>query len=270
MNRRLLVAKQWLSGRRNGESFVRLARECFAPRCESRAARVIESRQLEGEFLRIKLKGLPPVWVPVQFTEHALSQVISEQYINWHWHYFDTPETPLTADDVVADCGAAEGLFTLIASLRCKRAFAIEPLPAFLEALAKTFRNIGNVTILPFALSNEVSEAWIEDHGIASKIVDQPTSNPVAISTLDKLYADNADFRPTYLKADVEGFEVNLIEGARNLIRELKPKIAITTYHRKGHAMEIANAVRSVRDDYRFRVKGIEPQWGEPIMLHAY
>ena len=101
----------------------------------------------------------------------------------------------MTADDIVADCGAAEGL-SLIASLRCKRAFAIEPLPAFLEASAKTFRNIGNVAILPFALSDETSEAWIEDHGIASKIVDQTTSNPVAISTLD-LYAGDADFRPT-------------------------------------------------------------------------
>jgi len=55
------------------------------------SARLIESRQLEGEFFRVKLKGLPPVWVPAQFTEHALSQVIGEQYINWHWHYFDTP-----------------------------------------------------------------------------------------------------------------------------------------------------------------------------------
>ena len=72
------------------------------------------------------------------------------------------------------------------------------------------------------------------------------------------------------MKAAIKGFEVNLIEGARKLVRKLKPKIAITTYYTTGHAMEIADVVRSVRDDYRFRVKGIEPQWGEPIMLHAY
>ena len=65
--------------------------------------------------------------------------------------------------------------------------------------------NIGNLTTLPFAQSDETSEPWIENYGITSKIVDQTTSNPVAISMLDKLYADDADFRPTYLKADIEG-----------------------------------------------------------------
>jgi hypothetical protein len=109
------------------------------------------------------------------------------------WHYFDPSETPLTADDIAADCGAAKGLFTLIASLDAD-VFSIEPLPAFLAALAKTFKNIG--------------------------------------------------------------FEVNLIEGARKLTRELKPKIAITTYRRKGHAMEIADAVRSVAMTIGFGSKG--------------
>jgi FkbM family methyltransferase len=271
MHRRVEIVRHWVAGRRNGESLTSVASAVLGPRCEVRAAKFTEDTTPDGEFLKVKLQGLPPMWVPQEFDHHSLCQVIAEQFLPDHWHYFPTPETPLVADDVVADCGAAEGLFSLIAAPRVRQVFAIEPVPVFQRALAKTFRDIPNVTILPFAVGDVARDAWIDDRGLRSNVVDEPTPHPIRITTLDELYQTRPDFRPTFLKADIEGFEPKLIRGGAELIKALKPKIAITTYHAPwGQAAEIREMLRELRPDYRFRVKGIEQHRGEPVMLHAF
>ena len=58
-----------------------------------------------------------------------------------------------------------------------------------------------------------------------------------------------SDLGIDYLKADVEGFEIDLLEGARGLIARDAPRIAITVYHR-------ANDWRAIRDLRRSRSDG--------------
>jgi predicted LPLAT superfamily acyltransferase len=45
---------------------------------------------------------------------------------------------------------------------------------------------------------------------------------------------------------------------------------AITTYHRREHAQQIAALLKDIHPDYHIFVKGIMPQDGRPVMLHAW
>jgi hypothetical protein len=90
----------------------------------------------------------------------------------------------------------------------------------------------------------------------------------VEVVTLDSLFAGQN--RPlTFLKADVEGAEPDLIAGAAETIFQNKPKIAITTYHVKEHADQLTEALRKIHPGYRFRRKGFITG-GYPVMLHAW
>jgi hypothetical protein len=74
----------------------------------------------------------------------------------------------------------------------------------------------------------------------------------------------------TYLKADLEGFELAMLRGAERTISRYRPKLAITTYHRADHASEIAAFLRRVEPRYRILTKGIDAVTGSPVMLHAW
>lgn len=59
----------------------------------------------------------------------------------------------------------------------------------------------------------------------------------------------NGDF--SFIKADVEGSEVQTINGAENTISRCRPKMQIACYHRTGDLTDIPQAVCNIRNDYR-------------------
>lgn len=89
------------------------------------------------------------------------------------------------------------------------------------------------------------------------------------IQTIDSFCAKTGVF-PTYIKADVEGFERKLILGAKETIKRHKPKIAIATYHVKGDAEALASTIKSLNPNYNLKFKGLEHHRGDPLMLHAW
>lgn len=132
-----------------------------------------------------------------------------------------------------------------------------------------TFDQIDNVETLETALSDVKGDAVIQQSigGISSKVKLSTDGIPNKVDTIDKLFKDKPI---SYIKADLEGFDLQMIKGARETIIKNKPKIAITTYHRKDHAELISEFLRSIVLEYNIRVKGIELRNGSTIMLHAW
>ncbi len=270
MKRRLQIVLHWLAGRRNGVTLSRLVAWFFEPRCGTKAARVIESAEADERLgmLRVKLAGIErPLFYPVEFSRHSLDLVIAEQFNPEDWHYYEVAETRVRQGDIVLDAGAAEGMFALVVAVGCERVVVVEPLGRFVESLGLTFDGVPNVEIVPMALSDEEGEAIISAKEVHSGIEDSGDGDSVRLTTVDRLFEGR---RLDYIKADLEGYDVRMMMGARKTIAEHKPRIAITTYHAKEHADEIEQLLRSLEPRYRVRVKGIEEVNGAPVMLHAW
>jgi hypothetical protein len=58
--------------------------------------------------------------------------------------------------------------------------------------------------------------------------------------------------RPTFIKMDIEGAEVDALIGARRLIENALPVLAICVYHQPDHLWRIPLLIRSFSDQYRF------------------
>jgi FkbM family methyltransferase len=223
-----------------------------------------------GEYNVLTLAGFDrPLYCPKDTDLNQLFMVLTELLDPTDWHYYEVPETTVAADDVVVDCGAAEGLFSLRVAPRCKQVLAIEPVPKFVAAMRKTFADVPNVEIVPFGISDKPGRSRIEMQGFSSVVDGVTSGEEIELTTLDALVAER-NIPVTYLKADLEGFEMKMLEGARQTIAGNLPKIAITTYHRAGDAAAITSFLTNISPKYRFRTKGLEYQWGEPIMLHAW
>lgn len=269
-NRRFALLKHWLAGRRHGVGALELVKTVLDPTLGVKARRYIEEIKAEPPYWRVKFRGIArPLYFPIEVGMYPLEMVVVEIFHAADWHYYQIERTRVGADDIVVDCGAAEGLFCLQVEAICKAAFAIEPLPMWVQALHKTFEGADRVHILPYGLSDESKIMGLSVGLLDSALTDDRGGLQVDVRTIDSLFID-AGRRFTYLKADLEGSEMKMLRGAERSIRAFRPRIAITTYHRPDDAEEITAFLRSISPDYRVRVKGIEHRAGAPVMLHAW
>jgi FkbM family methyltransferase len=261
--------------RRNRTSLKNLLQHVFANKCEAIAPVFSSIISKDDDYVYYHIKGYAdPFIFPISAPYHSFAQVIAEGMQPHNWHYYETPETTVEANDIVVDCGSAEGFFAFKNKNKAKKMYLIEPLPVFCDSLHKNFDAVDNIEILSVGLLDKISNASIlinEASPIASKIVEgiDPNGVKVEIVTIDSLFADKGK-AISYLKADIEGFEEPMIKGALKTIRMYKPKIAITTYHQGQNAMKLIDLITNEVPEYKYRLKGIESYEGKPVMLHMW
>ena len=214
-----------------------------------------------------------PLYYPKSENIYSVYLNAMEAFYKKNGHYYQINATKVQKDDIVVDCGAAEGLFSLIASEVCKKVYAVEPLPKFIDSMKVTFKEFSNVEIIPAALSNGIGTANLSIDGAASSLDNSGNGIAVPLDTIDNLfYKKNIPI--TYIKADVEGYELEMLEGAQQTIKAFKPKLAITTYHKLHHAELISKFVKSINPDYKILIKGSSYLKSEnkylPMLLHAW
>jgi FkbM family methyltransferase len=268
---RFTIVARWLADRvrmrTTPASASEMLRFAASPSWRARGRRYVRRVERDGEMLVVHFHGMErPLYWPAEYPLDGALLVAGEQFNPRDWHYYEVPETAVRADDVVVDCGAAEGLFSLRVAPRCRHVYAVEPLPRFVESMRLTLAAQPNVEIVPCLLGARAGTARIAGEGLTAAVGEIGPEVPVR--TADELFLAR-DHRPSYLKADVEGAELDLLAGARELIHAEAPRIAITTYHDPSHADAITRLLRGVRPDYRVRVKGFTSS-GAPIMLHAW
>jgi hypothetical protein len=125
-------------------------------------------------------------------------------------HLYLTSEFNVTCDDIVVDCGAADGNFGLSIIDRVKKLYIFEPEERWQEPLRRTFG--------PWADRVEIVQRSVSDSGAGGAV------------TLDGFFAGKE--LPTFLKIDVEGYERNVLAGASVILRSSAKKVAVCTYHR--------------------------------------
>ncbi len=268
-NRRIRTLAAALFQRRADSSYEHLAYNVFCPASGWLARKAIAREERQDQFLVVYLRGhSSPLYFPAEMDRSFLHQAIAEA-LPKAWHQYETPETTVRPTDVVIDCGTAEGLFALNVVQRCARLICFEPLPAFVRALRRTFAPFPTAQIVAKALGDAEGTAYLREDGMMSSLSQEENGVEVAVDSLDN-YCAQTGARPTYLKADLEGHEIKMLRGARDTIHALKPRIAITTYHRPGDAREIKAFLHSVNPAYQFRLRGLEYRTGEPMLLHAW
>jgi FkbM family methyltransferase len=266
---RFNVLKHWLFKNKNNVSFTELLNFFFDKSYASEAKAKIKEIVSKDDFYEVYFKGInKPIYYPKNFPLKSLEQVIVELFYPKNWHYYEIPQTSVRKEDVVVDCGAAEGLFGFLVVDRCEKLYLVEPLPAFYKAMEKTFAKHKNAMILPVALSNKETTLKIFEHDISSSLSDGNVGVEVKVTTLDKLFYDMGE-KITYIKMDLEGYDYDALLGAENLIKKNKPKIPVTIYHNPQHAEEITAYLKSLAPEYNILTKGIYQETGSPIILHA-
>jgi FkbM family methyltransferase len=118
----------------------------------------------------------------------------------------------LTKDSVVVDIGANIGAMARIFAKRAKVVHAFEPSPRALEYLRLNAEE--NVIVHPVALSDHSGVGLFEERESLDRSSLSDHGVEVPVRTLDSF-----DLKPDLIKIDVEGFEPEVLRGARETLQ---------------------------------------------------
>jgi hypothetical protein len=88
----------------------------------------------------------------------------------------------------------------------------------------------------------------------------------VTTVTLDDLVGERGLERVDFIKLDIEGAEVNALEGAANTLRRHRPRLAIAAYHRNDDLTRIPVTLRQMGPNYRFHLAHYTTHHGETVL----
>ena len=125
---------------------------------------------------------------------------------------------------VCLDIGSNIGQWTRPLAKRFDSVVCFEPNPNFRECFKKNIQE-KNVLLWPYGLSDKEHKAKQD----FNSTVLQKEDGDIDCRTLDSFGLTNVDF----VKIDVDGFEIPLLQGARRTLTENKPVINIEMKRRK-------------------------------------
>lgn len=269
--RRLKILLFWLFFNKNNVSLKELIDFLLKPQVHKIAQRYITKIE-KSEFYEISFNTIPnTLFWPLEFPIEGVNQVTAETFDVDDWHYYQKEKTIIEKEEYLLDIGTAEGLFPLSVIDKCKHIVMIEPSSKFYKTLHKTFASFQDkVTIHKTAIGDYDGDVFFEEDSLIGQIstTNSSTDNKTTIRKIDTLIDENQKI--TYLKADIEGFEQEMLKGAENTIKRNKPRIAITTYHTENDPDEIINLIKSYVPEYKHYVKGIFTEKSKPVMIHFW
>lgn len=173
--------------------------------------------------------------------------------------------------DVVFDIGASIGLYSVVFSQTVGPSgsvFAFEPNPAVLPALEETILRLPNATLFPGGLADESNRLALlipGDPSMAS-LADWTRGEHGKVTScfcdfwrLDDLIEKGTVPRPDFMKCDVEGAELLVFRGARNLLNSPGAPVLffeINVNASRGFNLSLMDVINFLRDldhpSYRF------------------
>ena len=167
--------------------------------------------------------------------------------------YFEDFFTHLD-DEHFVDCGAADG-DTVREFLKRWEKWAwitvFEPDPDNFRKIAKGERLGNNIQPLRCAVSDINEARQFVNTGDYSAHLGKSEADVQCITLDDFEFA----LPPTFIKMDIEGSELEALWGARRVLKEHRPVLAICTYHEASHLWEVPLLAHALQPDYKIFIR---------------
>jgi FkbM family methyltransferase len=161
----------------------------------------------------------------------------------------------LGTDEIVADCGAYIGstVRKAIAATdgRFRAIHAFEPdRKSFTELEKLRALRMPNIVLHNAALGDQSGNIGFLETGTMGSHVDESSVGDTPLVRLD----DTMD-EVTFIKMDLEGYEQKALRGAARLLRECRPRMAITAYHYADDLLDLWKLFDELVPDYELRLR---------------
>jgi FkbM family methyltransferase len=138
-------------------------------------------------------------------------------------------------------------------------------LQTFVEGLPDPMR--GNIFLHQAALGEVAGSMRMCGTGMSANLVPVQDCANAENSVVDVLRIDDLFHKesPSIIKADVEGFELELLKGAEEVIRRCRPSIAISVYHHFADIWKIPLWIHDLHCGYRLYLRHHSPTYDDTV-----
>ena len=189
--------------------------------------------------------------------------------------YFSSKYFEISDDEVYADCGSYNGDsildFIKYKEGKYKKIIAFEPDLLNFNDLNKTVKsnNINRIELVNSALTDKSDKkvSFSSRHTMGAKILDSSDNNSDSAAsintlTLDEFYNEKISF----IKMDIEGYELRALKGARKTIVDFKPKLAICLYHKALDIFEITSFIKQLVPEYKIIIRHHSSEFDDTVL----
>lgn len=186
-------------------------------------------------------------------------EIFGDSFLKTQHFLYEHPNVFISPTDVVVDCGANMGLFSAWAATLAKTVYSFEPSNGILPYLEKTSSLYNNILIVPHGVGEKeevlsFTECYFScgSHFSKYKINEfclDKTVYDIKIISLDQYFINK---KINYIKIDVEGAELEVIKGAKNIIKAQHPKMVIACYHIPNELTLVKESILSINSSYCF------------------
>lgn len=153
------------------------------------------------------------------------------------------------------DCGGYTGDTVQAleaAGYRFEALATFEPNLAQYAMLTSNLRHIAGAAHFPCGVSDSNRQAGFDPSLEAGGHLLEAEGEPVVCLRLDDALPG---FAPNLIKMDIEGEEPAALRGATSLIRQYRPHLTISVYHRPEHLWELYEQIQALELGYRFYLR---------------
>lgn len=165
--------------------------------------------------------------------------------------YFDTSIMYWQRDEVFVDCGGYIGDtvvdFLEFSKNAYKRIYFLEPNPEIYKKAKNTLKNVHDIDFIPAGAGESAGTFLFSGDGDSGHL-DINGNESISVVALDEVVTE----KPTFIKMDIEGAEKSALLGAKKIIKQHMPKLAICVYHKPEDIFEILELIDSWEIEYNY------------------
>lgn len=204
------------------------------------------------------------------FTKNQLVSLAEEKTIRWMKSQYFAPEIMKFSDDEVfvdGGCFDFETSQILLNKCKVKKIYAFEPDEENYKKVQKKLEQglDCEVELIKKGLwDKETRLSFQADATMCSYVVegDSAGNAQIEVTALDQVIHENI----TFIKMDIEGSELRALQGAKRLIQQYKPKLAISIYHKPEDTIDIPYYIHELVPEYRFYIRHYSYSPAETIL----
>lgn len=178
--------------------------------------------------------------------------------------YFLKNLIPKLENHIFVDIGAYNGdtieQFLEFTDGKYERIYAFEPIHSSAELIKENLKGLPNFELYEVAASNKKDKCayYCNDYGeltMATTIQSQGANDDIQYfytDTIDKVINGK---RVTFMKMDIEGSELEALQGASETIKTNHPYLAICVYHKKEDFIDIIQYIKQLVPDYKLYLR---------------
>ena len=214
----------------------------------SKMVRISEAYNLlEDEISRTTFKNI------LKYRASGKTKFLKEVCV--YPQYFMQDIFTFTDHEVYVDAGAAQGdsilNFMDVVQGNYKKIYGFEAKKSYCAGMQELFSH-ENVEIIETGLHRREGILYFHDlqHGSYVSLTEE-SAHQIAVTSLD----DTVQEEVTFIKMDIEGSEIDALEGAKRIIGQYKPKLAICVYHLEEDLWEIPLLIHNMVPGYKIYLR---------------